>query len=102
MTGAAPRTDWDVIVVGLGAFGSAAAYWAATRPGIRVLGLERFGMNHHNGASADHSRIIRHSYHRRDYVRLSRRAYDTWSEVEAEAGVRIVTTTGGLDLWPQG
>jgi len=94
------RRDWDVIVVGLGALGSAAAYWASTRPGIRVLGLERFELGHANGASADHSRIIRLSYHRPDYVRLARRAYETWAEVEGESGVGIVTVTGGLDLWP--
>jgi sarcosine oxidase len=98
MTAAA--RDWDVIVVGLGALGSAAAYWASTRPGTRVLGLERFEIGHANGASADQSRIIRLSYHRPDYVRLAKRAYDTWAEVEAEARERIVTTTGGLDLWP--
>ena len=79
----ADRRDWDVIVVGLGAFGSAAAYWASTRPGIRVLGLERFELGHANGASADHSRIIRLSYHRPDYVRLAKRAYETWAEVQA-------------------
>jgi sarcosine oxidase len=94
------RRDWDVVVVGLGAFGSAAAYWASTRPGVRVLGLERFELGHANGASADHSRIIRLSYHRPDYVRLAKRAYETWAEVEAEAGERMVTQTGGLDLWP--
>ena len=95
------RRDWDVIVVGLGALGSAAAYWASTRPGTRVLGLERFEHGHANGASADHSRIIRLSYHRADYVRLAKRAYASWAEVEAEdGGDRIVTVTGGLDLWP--
>ena len=94
------RTDWDVVVVGLGALGSAAAYWASARPGTRVLGLERFELGHANGASADHSRIIRLSYHRPDYVRLAKRAYESWSIVEAEADERIVTITGGLDLWP--
>jgi sarcosine oxidase len=94
------RQDWDVIVVGLGAFGSAAAYWASTRPGTRVLGLERFELGHANGASADHSRIIRLSYHRPDYVRLAKRAYASWSIVEAEADEQVVTITGGLDLWP--
>ena len=93
--------DWDVLVVGLGALGSAAAFWASTRPGTRVLGLERFELGHANGASADHSRIIRLSYHRPDYVRLAKRAYATWGEVQAEAGgPPIVTVTGGLDLWP--
>lgn len=97
------RRDWDVIVVGLGALGSAASYWASTRPDTRVLGLERFEIGHANGASADHSRIIRLSYHRPDYVRLAKRAYSTWAEVQAEAGGDpIVTVTGGLDLWPVG
>ncbi len=95
------RRDWDVVVIGLGALGSAAAYWASTRPGTRVLGLERFELGHANGASADHSRIIRLSYHRPDYVRLAKRAYATWAEVQTEAGGEpIVTVTGGLDLWP--
>ena len=94
------RDEFDVIVVGLGALGSAAAYWASSRTGVRVLGLERFELGHANGASADHSRIIRLSYHRPDYVRLAKRAYESWSTVEAEAGERIVTITGGLDLWP--
>jgi sarcosine oxidase len=96
----ASRRDWDVIVVGLGALGSAAACWASSRPNVRVLGLERFELGHANGASADHSRIIRLSYHRPDYVRLARRAYATWAELEAQTGDRIVTITGGLDLWP--
>ena len=65
-----------------------------------MLGLERFELDHANGASADHSRIIRLSYHRPDYVRLARRAYECWREVESAAGERIVTVTGGLDLWP--
>jgi sarcosine oxidase len=92
--------EWDVIVVGLGALGSGAAYWASTRSDARVLGVEQFEFGHANGASADHSRIIRLSYHRRDYVRLAKRAYATWAEVESEADERIVTVTGGLDLWP--
>ena len=96
----AHRNEWDVVVVGLGAIGSAAAYWASARPGTRVLGLERFELGHANGASADHSRIIRLSYHRPDYVRLAKRAFEAWADVEAEAGERIVTITGGLDLWP--
>ena len=97
---AAERRDWDAIVVGLGAIGSAAAYWLSRRLGDRVLGLEQFEFDHPNGSSADHSRIIRLSYHRPDYVRLAKRAYATWAEVEAESGERIVTVTGGLDLWP--
>jgi sarcosine oxidase len=93
--------DVDVAVVGLGGIGSAAAYWLARRPGIRVLGLEQFELGHPYGASEDVSRIIRRSYHRRDYVRLTARAYEAWADVEAECGARIVTRTGGLDLGPR-
>ncbi len=104
MNTASARTDWDAIVVGLGAIGSAAAYWLSRALGGRgrVLGLEQFEIGHAKGASADHSRIIRYSYHRPDYVRLARRAYESWAEVEAEAGARIVTRTGGIDLFPPG
>ena len=34
-------------------------------------------------------------------MRLAKRAYATWSEVEAESGVTIVTKTGGLDVAPR-
>ncbi|MGZ8463736.1 MAG: FAD-dependent oxidoreductase [Candidatus Deferrimicrobiaceae bacterium] len=97
------RTEWDAIVVGLGAIGSGAAYWLSRRYGDRVLGLEQFELGHTRGAGQDHSRIIRLSYHRPDYVRLARRAYAAWAEVEAEAGTTIVTRTGGLDIgWADG
>lgn len=94
--------EWDAIVVGLGGIGSAAAYWLSSRPGLRVLGLEQFAFDHPNGASQDHSRIIRLSYHRRDYVRLAKRAYTCWAEVEEAGGTKIVTKTGGIDLYPAG
>ena len=95
------RTEWDAIVVGLGGIGSGAAFWLSERLGDRVLGLEQFELGHPNGASQDHSRIIRLSYHRPDYVRLAKRAYATWAEVEARAGETIVTVTGGLDVAPR-
>jgi sarcosine oxidase len=96
------RRDYAVAVVGLGGIGSGAAYWLSRQLGGDVLGLEQFELGHANGASQDHSRIIRLSYHRPDYVRLARRAYETWDLLQAESGVQIVTTTGGLDLWPPG
>jgi sarcosine oxidase len=100
---AARTPELDAIVVGLGGIGSAAVYaLVAARPGARVLGLEQFELDNPNGASQDVSRIIRLSYHRREYVVLARRAYEAWRAVEAESGERIVTTTGGLDLAPPG
>ncbi len=92
--------DVDVAVVGLGGLGSGAVYWLTRRPGVRILGIEQFEIGHALGASEDVSRIIRRSYHRRDYVRLTARAYDAWAEVERESASQIVFRTGGLDVGP--
>lgn len=89
----------DVAVVGLGALGSATA-WQLARRGVRVLGLEQYALGHDRGASHDTSRILRHSYHTPDYVRLTFEAYDDWADLEAQAGESLVTVTGGLDLFP--
>jgi sarcosine oxidase len=95
------RTDFRFIVLGLGGIGSGAAYWLARRFGDDVLGLEQFELGHERGESQDHSRIIRLSYHAPEYVELAKRAYETWSELEADAGERVVLQTGGLDLGPR-
>jgi sarcosine oxidase len=67
-----------------------------------VVGLEQFEMGHTRGASEDHSRIIRRSYHTPWYVALTAAAYDAWDEVERLSGDQLVVRTGGLDLWPNG
>jgi sarcosine oxidase len=89
-------------VVGLGALGSAAAWWASRRLGDGVIGFERFELGHRRGASEDHSRIIRLSYHRPDAVRLAEDAYRAWAELEEASGIDLVVRTGGLDLYPAG
>ena len=95
------RTDYDCIVLGLGGLGSAAAYWLARRSGADVLGLEQFELGHIRGESQDHSRIIRLSYHTPGYVRLAKRAYESWRMVEAEGGEPCLLRTGGLDFAPR-
>jgi len=96
------RRGFDVAVVGLGGIGSAAAFWASRRVGPGVVGLERFELGHERGASQDHSRLIRLSYHTPAYVRLARDAFAAWAEVERESGERLVIRTGGIDLYPEG
>lgn len=91
----------DVAVIGLGGLGSAAAYWLARR-GVDVVGFEQFELGHVRGASHDHSRIIRRSYHTPEYVRLAAAAYDAWRAVEADSRQRMITITGGVDLFPPG
>lgn len=95
------RRDYDAIVLGLGGIGSAAAYWLSRRFGDGVLGLEQFELGHVRGESQDHSRIIRLSYHDPHYVELAKRAYESWAEVERDAGEQLVLKTGGLDLGPR-
>jgi sarcosine oxidase len=95
------RLDYDYIVLGLGGIGSAAAYWLARRAGADVLGLEQFAIGHIRGASQDHSRIIRLSYHKPVYVALAREAYRAWAELERDAGERLILRTGGLDFGPR-
>ena len=76
---------FDVIVLGVGGFGSGAAYHLARR-GLRVLGLDRFGPAHDQGSSHGETRIIRKAYFEHpDYVPLLLQAYDLWADLEAES-----------------
>ncbi len=95
------RTEYEYIVLGLGGIGSGAAYWLSRRFGKDVLGLEQFELGHVRGESQDHSRIIRLSYHRPDYVELAKRAYRAWADVEQDSGEQLVLVTGGLDVGPR-
>jgi sarcosine oxidase len=91
---------FDVIVVGLGGMGSAAAYHLARR-GKRVLGLDRYTPPHTEGSSHGASRIIRLAYFEDPaYVPLLRRAYALWQELERDSGQKILHVTGGLMIGP--
>lgn len=74
----------DVIVLGVGGFGSAALLHLARR-GLRVLGLEQFGVPHDRGSSHGDTRIIRKAYFEHpDYVPLLERTYELWRELEQQ------------------
>ena len=95
-------SSYDVIVVGVGAMGAAACYHLARR-GVRVLGLEQFGIPHALGSSHGYSRAIRLAYYEHpDYVPLLRRAYALWHELEAASGQKLLHVTGGLYLGAPG
>ncbi len=92
------ETAFDVIVIGLGAMGSATAYHAARR-GARVLGLDAYPRGHTNGSSHGTTRIIREAYFEApEYVPLVQRAYTLWRELEAQSGRSLLTITGGLNI----
>lgn len=96
------RTTWECIVIGVGGIGSAATYWLSRILGKDVLALEQFRLGHEHGASQDHSRIIRLSYHTPEYTALTPATYDAWAEVEEASGQQLVFRTGGLDIAPAG
>ena len=90
--------SYDVIVLGLGGMGSAAACHLAAR-GQRVLGLEQFTSPHDRGASHGATRVIRQSYFEHpSYVPLLLRAYELWRELEQQTGQSLLHLTGGLML----
>jgi monomeric sarcosine oxidase len=89
--------QFDVIVIGAGGVGSAAAYYLS-KAGKRVLLLEQFELNHQNGSSYGDSRVIRYTYNNPIYVDLMRDAYPLWFALQEEAGEQLYVKTGGLDF----
>ncbi|MBJ8346692.1 N-methyl-L-tryptophan oxidase [Antrihabitans sp. YC2-6] len=93
-------SGYDVIVIGLGGMGSAAAYHLAAR-GQRVLGLEKFTPAHDKGSSHGGSRIIRQSYFEDPaYVPLLLRSYELWEKLAHDAEREVYRLTGGLFIGP--
>jgi glycine/D-amino acid oxidase-like deaminating enzyme len=87
----------DLIVVGGGLAGSAAA-WAAARRGLSVLVFEAFAPGHANGSSHGSARIFRRVYDDPLYVRLTGQAGELWRQLEDESGQTLIHVTGGLDF----
>jgi sarcosine oxidase len=88
------RSEFDVIVLGVGGMGSAACHELARR-GFQVLGLEQFSLGHDHGSSHGESRIIRKAYFEHpNYVPLLHRAYERWHELEQATGQTLFLPTG--------
>jgi sarcosine oxidase len=93
---------YEVIVLGLGAMGSAALYQLA-RAGAKVLGVDQFTPPHTQGSSHGQTRIIREAYYEHpSYVPIVQRAYDLWDRLEKESGSRLFLQTGGVMIGPRG
>ena len=94
------KQHWDVIVIGLGGVGSAAALHLASR-GLRVLGIDQFAPAHDLGSSHGQTRVIRQAYFEHpDYVPLLKRAYELWDELERDARQQLFFRTGLLEVGP--
>ena len=91
------NNQFDVVVVGAGGVGSAAAYYLS-KAGKKVLLLEQFELDHQNGSSYGYSRVIRYTYNNPIYIDLMRDAYPLWFALQEEAGEQLYVKTGGLDF----
>lgn len=94
----------DVIVLGLGAYGSAALYQLARGGTKKVLGIDRFAPPHTEGSSHGESRITRLAIGEGEfYTPYALRSHEIWRELERESDVILMTKTGGLVIGaPQG
>jgi len=86
----------DVIVIGLGAMGSAACYQLAKR-GANVIGIDRYSPPHNLGSTHGDTRITRLAIGEGEwFVPFVLRSHEIWQELESETGADLLTTTGGL------
>ncbi|MFJ5955419.1 FAD-dependent oxidoreductase [Paenarthrobacter sp. NPDC092416] len=83
----------DVVVVGGGAMGSAAA-WQLARSGRSVVLLERFEPGHHIGASHGSTRNFNTAYAEADYLDLLAESKTLWDELAAESGAPLLDLVG--------
>ncbi|WP_407563051.1 FAD-dependent oxidoreductase [Streptomyces sp. 184] len=89
---------YDVVVIGLGGMGSAAACHLAAR-GARVLGPERFGPARPTTAApatAARASTAGATPRARSTVPLLLRARELWERLGRDAGEEVFTRTGGL------
>jgi monomeric sarcosine oxidase len=99
LVGGADRAD--VVVIGAGIHGSAAA-WQLARSGATVIHIDQYPDGHTEGSSHGHTRMIRRAYPSAVWDGLLDRAYEAWADLERAAAERLVTTTGGLYARPAG
>ena len=92
--------NYDIIILGAGAMGCAAASHLARR-GRSVLAIEQFGIAHDRGSSHGRSRVIRKAYFEDPrYVPMLLAAYELWRELERDTGRRLLHTVGCLNIGP--
>jgi sarcosine oxidase len=86
----------DVVVVGLGAMGSAVCAQLATR-GTSVIGIDQYDPPHPYGSTHGQTRMTRLAVGEGpEYVPLVRRSHELWREIEAHTGTQLLAQPGGL------
>jgi monomeric sarcosine oxidase len=93
-------TNYDVVVIGAGVFGSWTAWHLAQRK-QKVLVLDAYGAAHARASSGGETRIIRMSYAKEEiYTRWSERSLSQWKQLAVSSGQQLFHQTGVL--WMEG
>lgn len=91
---------WDVIVIGVGGVGSAAAMHLA-KAGARTLGIDQYPPAHDRGSSHGQTRIIRQAYFEDPcYVPILQRAYELWNDLEQNSNQKLFHRAGLVEFGP--
>ncbi|HJZ69478.1 MAG TPA: FAD-dependent oxidoreductase, partial [Blastocatellia bacterium] len=88
---------FDIVIVGAGVMGAAAACEVAGE-GARVALIDQSTPPNPRAASVDHSKVFRFAYPDPLYVTLAVDALDRWRRLEEETSTRLLTHTGALLL----
>lgn len=92
----------DVVVVGLGAIGSSAAWRLAAR-GLDVVAVDQHEPGHAWGGSHGRSRLFRVAcLEHPGLTPIARRARALWRELEALSGEELLLETGGIMIGQPG
>ena len=90
----------DVIVIGLGGFGSAALWRLAAR-GVDVAGIERHGIGHQLASSHGSTRLFRIACQEHPgLAAIAQLSLDLWTRLGEETGQTLVRQTGCLSAGP--
>ncbi|WP_423462275.1 N-methyl-L-tryptophan oxidase [Promicromonospora sp. MS192] len=88
----------DVVVVGLGGFGSA-ALWRLAERGVSVAGIDRFDVGHDLGSSHGVTRLFRVAcMEHPGLAAVARKSLDLWTELGERYGETYVEQTGCLSV----
>jgi sarcosine oxidase len=88
----------DVIVIGLGGFGSA-ALWRLAHLGVDVAGVERHGIGHHLGSSHGTTRLFRIACQEHPGLApVALKSLELWAGLGDQTGERLVRQSGCLSV----
>ena len=92
----------DVVVVGLGALGSA-ALWRLAAQGAEVAGIERHGIGHDLGSSHGSTRLFRIACQEHPgLAAIALKSLELWASLGERTGQQLVRQTGCLSVGSPG